>query len=194
MLGLRGKLSLGAHRDRFAGSRVTPKRLTPVFITLSATLLLAACQVPQHQLRLASASNTVAPAPAAAPAPAPAAKPTILKQTPPKQTPLVATPAVAHGEAIAPTAARLSGDPEELLGLDHSTLRRVLGSPAQIRHEFTTQVWQYVTGDCVVDLYLYDRNGALKVTYVEARSRTAEQTPTGRCLKSLLERPTASAQ
>jgi len=40
MLGLRGKLSLGAHRDRFAGSRVTPKRLTPIFITLSATLSL----------------------------------------------------------------------------------------------------------------------------------------------------------
>jgi hypothetical protein len=51
-----------------------------------------------------------------------------------------------------------------------------------------------VTGDCVVDLYLYDDDsGALKVTYVEARSRTAEQTPTARCLKSLLERPTASA-
>ena len=92
-----------------------------------------------------------------------------------------------------PTA-RLSGDPEELLGLDHSAVRRVLGDPARVRTEWTAQVWQYVTGDCVVDLYLYDRDGGLKVTYVEARSHTAEAAPTGRCLKSLLERPTASAQ
>jgi hypothetical protein len=183
MLGLRGKLSLGAHRERFANRGVTP-----ILITLSATLLLAACQVPQHQLRLASATNSTAPAAVETPA-APAAKPTV-----PKQTPLATTPAVAHGETIVPTAARLSGDPEQLLGLDHTALRRVLGSPARIRHEITTQVWQYVTGDCVVDLYLYDRSGALKVTYVEARSRSAEPTLTGRCLKSLLERPTASVQ
>jgi hypothetical protein len=88
----------------------------------------------------------------------------------------------------------LSGDPEELLGLDYASLRRMLGKPAQVRREYTTQVWQYVTGDCVVDLYLYDQAGALKVTYVEARSRSAEPTPTNRCLKSILERPTALAQ
>jgi hypothetical protein len=31
------------------------------------------------------------------------------------------------------------------------------------------------------------------VTFVEARSHKAEAEPTARCLKSLLERPTASA-
>jgi hypothetical protein len=168
MRGLRGTKSLGAGRDRFAGSRLT--------LILTA-LLLAACQPVQHgQLRLAGASEPT--------------KPT----TVPKQTPLAATPAVAHGDTIAPTAARLTGDPNELLGLDHSAVRRVLGKPAQVRNEFTAQVWQYVTGDCVVDLYLYQaEGGGLKVTYVEARSHTAETAPTGRCLKSLLERPTASA-
>jgi hypothetical protein len=182
MLGLRGKLSLGARRERFAGSGLTPVAL------LSAALLLSACQVPQYQMKSAS----IAPAPA--PAPAEAAEAASEPDTLPKQTPLSTTPAVAHGDAILPTAARLTGDPNELLGLDHSALRRVLGKPAQVRHELTAQVWQYVTGDCVVDLYLYDLNGALKVTYLEARSRTAEQTPTTRCLKSLLERPTALAQ
>ena len=49
------------------------------------------------------------------------------------------------------------------------------------------------TGDCIVDLYFYDQDGAWTVTYVEARSHTAETAPTTRCLKSLLERPTASA-
>lgn len=180
MLGLRGTKSLGACRVRFAGSGLTSTGL------MFAALLLSACQVPQHQLKLAAAADSAAPAQLE-----PAASPVAAF---PKPTPLTATPAVAHGEAILPTAARLSGDPKELLGLDHSALRRVLGRPAQVRHELTAQVWQYVTGDCVVDLYLYDQQDGLKVTYVEARSRTAEQTPTTRCLKSLLERPTASAQ
>ena len=63
-----------------------------------------------------------------------------------------------------------------------------------MHNDLTAQVWQYVTGGCVVDLYLYKQDGGLKVTDVEARSRTAESAPTGRRLKSLLERPTASAQ
>jgi hypothetical protein len=172
---------LGARRKRFASSGLTSTT------SMLASLLLTACQVPQHGLK---AADSAAPAPAQTQT-AEAAKPSIA----PKATPLAATPAVAHGDTIVPAAARLSGDPQELIGLDHGALRRVLGAPAQLRHELSAQVWQYVTGDCVVDLYLYDDDaGALKVTYVEARSRTAEPTPTNRCLKSLLERPTASAQ
>jgi hypothetical protein len=182
MLGLRGKLSLSARRHRFAGSGLTSTSV------LLAALLLSACQVPQHQLKLAGASDK--PAPAAPETVAPSTQDAL-----PKQTPLAATPAVAHGDAILPTSLSLTGDPKELLGLDHMALRRVLGKPVQVRHEVTAQVWQYVTGDCVIDLYLYsDADGGMKVTYVEARSRTAEQTPTTRCLKGLLERPTASAQ
>jgi hypothetical protein len=191
MLGLRGKLSLGARRRRFAGSR-----LTAILIPTSAAFLLAACQMPQQHMLSLSAANSAVPSQIEAAQPEPT-EPTEAQQADalPKQTPLAATPAVAHGDALMPIALRLSGDPKELLGLNHSALRRVLGRPAQVRHEVTAQVWQYVTGDCVVDLYLYnDDSGALKVTYVEARSRTAEQTPTARCLKSLLERPTASAQ
>jgi len=44
----------------------------------------------------------------------------------------------------------------------------------------------------VSNIYLF-MNGLWTVTYVEARSHTAESAPTSRCLKSLLERPTASA-
>ena len=179
MLGLRGAKALGASRIRFVSGG-----LTPILITVSTTLLLAACQIPQHPTKTA---NTASPAQTNI---ADTSKPA----NAPKPTPLATTPAVAHGDTIIPTAARLSGDPQELLGLDHSALRRVLGKPAQVRREVAAQVWQYVTGDCVIDLYLYDQAGGLKVTYVEARSRSAEMTPTDRCLKSLLERPTASAQ
>jgi hypothetical protein len=143
---------------------------------IGAALLLGGCQLPPDRLKAASIAATQTAA---------AAKP--------KPTPLAATPAVARGDVITPTA-RLTGDPKELMGLDQPALRRALGDPARIRNEDPAQVWQYVTGDCIVDLYLYAESGALKVTYVEARSHTAETAPTGRCLKSLLERPTASAQ
>lgn len=191
MLGLPGKTSLGARRNGHAGGGLTAGAV------LLAPLLLAACQLPPQAAssrqsaqseRNQAAPNQIVSGQAGTNATAPSA-------TAPKPTPLAATPAVAHGETILPTAARLTGDPQELIGLDHGAVRRTLGQPAQVRREFTAQVWQYVTGDCVVDLYLYDDDaGALKVTYVEARSRTAEPTPTTRCLKSLLERPTASAQ
>jgi len=187
MLGLRGTLSLGARRYRFAGGGLTPAAAT------LAALLLAACQAPQQELRLAASEDVAAPAPSAVESPqAESPEPHTL----PKQTPLATTPAVARAETVIPTALHLTGDPDELLGLDHATLRRTLGKPTQVRREWTAQVWQYMTGDCVVDLYLYDDEdtGALKVTYVEARSRAAEQTPTTRCLKSLLERPTALVQ
>jgi hypothetical protein len=151
---------------------------------LGAALLLAGCQVPQTHLNAA-----------AAPSPAPQAQPQLTSSpSKPKPVPLVATPAVAHGGLDVAPNTRLSGDPKELLGLDHAAVRRALGDPTRIRSEDPAQVWQYVNGDCVVDLYLYAESGALKVTYVEARSHTAEQAPTGRCLKLLLERPTASAE
>jgi hypothetical protein len=156
------------------------------FLSLTAALALAACQLPPsapHAAATAAAQPAFAEnqAPSAQAAPAP--KPTII----------AATPAVAHDMSPLTPVARLSGDPKELVGLDHTVVRRALGDPLHIRNEMPAQVWQYATGDCVVDLYLYDQNGAWTVTYVEARSHTAESAPTARCLRSLLERPTASA-
>jgi len=159
------------------------RRLGTLSVAVIASSGLAACQAPSSALHAAAQ-----PAAAAAPLQnAPATKPAML----------AATPAAAHGiEAAGATimpAARLTGDPKELVGLDHTVVRRALGEPLHIRNEMPAQVWQYATGDCIVDLYLYDQDGAWTVTYVEARSHTAESAPTSRCLKSLLERPTASA-
>jgi hypothetical protein len=150
---------------------------------ITAALVLGACQVPQaaHSQALHSAAQSQAPQSASTSSSAP--QPTLF----------AAMPVASHDvPAIAP-AARLSGDPKELVGLDHAVVRRALGNPTHIRSELPAQVWQYATGDCIVDLYLYDQDGAWTVTYVEARSHTAESAPTARCLKSLLERPTASA-
>jgi len=162
-----------------------------------AALTLTACEVPSPSLHAANRNTAIRPAVAQAmtnPA-TPSSK--TENAAAPKPTMLAATPAAAHGveDAAAPISPilHLTGDPKELVGLDHKVVRRALGDPRHIRNELPAQVWQYATGDCIVDLYLYNQDGALTVTYVEARSHTAEQAPTTRCLKSLLERPTASA-
>ena len=168
------------------------------FAVLSAVALgLAACQVPQpgvHGSKAASAVQSPFGKPITA---QPAISQPAVSQAP-KPTMLAATPAVAHpaDTALSPIApvSRLSGDPKELVGLDHTVVRRALGDPLRIRSDLPAQVWQYATGDCIVDLYLYNQGGSWTVTYVEARSHTAETAPTARCLKSLLERPTASAE
>ncbi len=162
----------------------------------AGTLALAACQVPASSTH---ATAKIAAQPAVVQSMAPQSPPASSAETDapatespaPKPTVLAATPAVAHD--VAPLSLHLSGDPKELVGLDHTVVRRALGDPLRVRNEMPAQVWQYATGDCIVDLYLYDQDGAWTVTYVEARSHTAESAPTARCLKSLLERPTASA-
>jgi hypothetical protein len=161
-----------------------------VTAALSLGLTLAACQVPQSTLETAK-SGSAQSAVAFNQKPSAGAGTFSAEAPAPKPTALAATPAVAHD--IAPASLHLSGDPKELVGLDHAVVRRALGEPLHVRNEMPAQVWQYATGDCVVDLYLYDQAGTWTVTYVEARSHTAESAPTARCLKSLLERPTASA-
>lgn len=87
----------------------------------------------------------------------------------------------------------LTGDPKELMGLDTESVASALGEPRQIRKEAPAQVWQYLAGDCVLDLYLYDEGGISRVTYFEARTPKAELSPADRCFKSVLQKPTALA-
>ena len=185
-------LGLGGFPACNAGRKTWRLGALPSSLT-AAAFILTACQVPASQTQ----ATKSAPRPTVAqnqPSPAFCFFSFALVSLP---VMLAATPAVAHGldgaiPARAPIA-HLTGAPKELVGLGHAVVRRALGDPAHIRTEAPAQVWQYATGDCIVDLYLYDQDGAWTVTYVEARSHTAETAPTARCLKSLLERPTASA-
>jgi hypothetical protein len=158
-------------------------------------LLLAACQIPQGGTHRSQADlqPQVMP-PSSGVVQSPSVQPAVVQIDPTTHTASATIiAAVTQSDAAIGTAAHLTGDPKELVGLDNMAVRRALGDPVWIRKEQPAQVWQYATADCIVDLYLYDENGALKVTFVEARSHKAEAEPTARCLKSLLERPTAQA-
>ena len=155
-----------------------------------AAMLLAACQAPQGRIAQDESKNTEAARDQIAALPQ---TPAQERSTPEKPVSAIAIPAVARdGVAVGPIV-HLTGDPKQLVGLDNATVRRALGDPIRIRSDEPAEVWQYATGECIVDLYLYRLDGGLRVTFVEARSHTAEAEPTARCLKSLLERPTAQA-
>lgn len=74
---------------------------------------------------------------------------------------------------------------DKLLGLESEDLRAALGAPARIRDEDPARIYQYIGGDCVLDLFLYQAEGTYRVTYAEARSIKAEKKPVEACLKSL---------
>lgn len=74
---------------------------------------------------------------------------------------------------------------DKLMGLESEAVRAALGAPARIRDEDTARIYQYVGGDCVLDLFLYQAEGSYRVTYAEARSASAEAKPVDVCLQSL---------
>lgn len=88
---------------------------------------------------------------------------------------------------LRPAAAIISSDGNAFIGLSHDELANALGTPQMVRKEAPAEVWQYGGADCVVDFYLYDTDGQLRVAYVEARDMRAASAPTDRCVTSLLQ-------
>src|SRR3546814_11504520 len=91
--------------------------------------------------------------------------------------------------APAPRVAALppvNDDPAQLLGLDRDGVSALLGTPDLIRREAPAEIWQYVGGNCVFDVVLYERGASYAVSYLEARDATAGVQPAQSCLNQLL--------
>jgi hypothetical protein len=84
--------------------------------------------------------------------------------------------------------------PAPILGLDSGAVRKLLGEPGLIRRETPAEVWQYRTAGCVLDVVLYDQASGSRVVYAEARTPTAEPTPTASCLTDVLTTNRAPTQ
>ena len=96
--------------------------------------------------------------------------------------------APGHEEAVLqPAAAIIDGRSNAFVGLDSRALANAFGQPQMVRHEPPGEVWQYGGFDCVVDFYLYDSDGMMRVAYVEARDTRAGSAATERCVKTLLQ-------
>ena len=130
-------------------------------LLIAAGLVLSACQTGRNEAPVATPAQAAAPAAQTQPvAPAPA-------------------PRVA---ALPP----VNDDPAQLMGLDRNGVNALLGSPDLIRREAPAEIWQYVGGDCVFDVVLYERGQRYAVSYLEARDATAAVLPPRPCLNQLL--------
>jgi hypothetical protein len=88
---------------------------------------------------------------------------------------------------LQPAAAIIDGGSNAFIGFDGQALANAFGQPQMVRTEPPAEVWQYAGFDCVVDFYLYDSDGSMRVAYVEARDMRAGSAPTERCVKTLLQ-------
>jgi len=88
-------------------------------------------------------------------------------------------------EAVLPP---VDPDPARLLNHGEARVADLLGTPDLIREEASAAIWQYRGRACVLDVFFYPAEGALKVRHLEARDATAAPLPTRRCLKALLRR------
>ena len=106
---------------------------------------------------LATPPEAVAPTPVAVP---------VLAYPAPERLAAPNSRAPQIAAVIAPPAPK----PARLMGLGATEVSKLLGVPARVRRERRVRIWQYVTGDCVLDLFLYPAAGGHVVTHIESRT------------------------
>lgn len=113
-----------------------------LWLPLAASLLLVNCSMIENYLLQDQAPTTATPEPEkqAAPAVAPAAKPVAKPKPTVPPRPSVVKPAL---------------EPQALVGLGEDDVNRLLGKPGELRNDPPAMVWQYVAGDCRLDLFFY---------------------------------------
>lgn len=99
-----------------------------------------------------------------------------------------AAPGPVASVAIAPEREPLPSEPpppETLIGADRDTLAERLGKPVFLMRAQASEIWQYRAQDCVLDLFLYEDAGAMRVTYIEARDLAGIAMAPDDCLRAV---------
>jgi hypothetical protein len=143
-------------------------------IALAIGLHLAACGA------LPESKGPPAPPPAetAAPSPAPAA--------PPKPS----TPAVPKSALVPPPpkpALKPPSEPEELVGLDEEGVRKLLGTPGDVRNDGAARVLTYHAGSCELEIFLFMdvKAGNLRVLSYQLNDTRTHATQSRPCYDDL---------
>lgn len=58
--------------------------------------------------------------------------------------------------------------PESLIGSEEGAVIKLVGAPGLVRREKGVDVWQYTDETCTLLLFFYDKEGARRLTYLEA--------------------------
>ena len=80
-----------------------------------------------------------------------------------------------------PQSATRPLDGHAFTGLSAAEVLARLGEPDFRRAEPPAEFWQYRGLDCVLDLFLYDDAGRVRVVYSETRERSLVPAAAGRC-------------
>jgi len=75
--------------------------------------------------------------------------------------------------------------PEALIGADRETVAMRLGKPVFLMRGQASEIWQYRAQGCVLDLFLYEDGGTLRVAYLEARDLSGVAVSSGDCLRAV---------
>ena len=81
-------------------------------------------------------------------------------------------------------------NPNRLLGLLDTDVKRVLGTPDFTRLDPPAQIWQYRESACLLDIFLYqdkNRDNAYAVTHIEARGLDVNRVADKDCIFSVLK-------
>ena len=97
------------------------------------------------------------------------------------------TPASHIQTADSPLPPAPSIDPGILLGLRSDEVEDLLGTAALERREPRAQVWQYAHADCVLHVFLYEKEGTYLVEYYEARSANSTADVRATCVAGLIK-------
>jgi hypothetical protein len=114
----------------------------------------------------------------------PPAAPPVIPLPPTTAAPRPVETAAAPLPAVAPARGTA-----QLRGLSSLQVTQLLGRPDFLRRDASAEVWQYRTGECVLDLFLYPEGSVQQVAYVEARSRSAAKIASDPCVAALTSRP-----
>ena len=97
-------------------------------------------------------------------------------------------PSVALAPAPAPTEVEPPlPAPETLIGADRDLIAERLGKPVFLMRAQTSEIWQYRAQGCVLDVYLYEEAGVMRVAYIEARDLAGVELAPGDCMRAVHE-------
>jgi hypothetical protein len=129
---------------------------------------------------LGSAAAALAGCAAGTETPAPSAAVSVHQPSPPASLPTLPAAAGSSFPRLPGSATAAS-----LVGLSASELSAALGPPRWRRAERPAQVWQYQGATCVLDVYLYEEQGAPRVVFAEARDESALPVTLAACLQRI---------
>jgi len=81
-------------------------------------------------------------------------------------------------------------DAATLVGLNKAAVQNQLGAPQLIRRDGPAEVWQYLAGACILDLFFYKEGESHRVNYLELRIQPDTGFPREQCFEQILSAKT----